>query len=429
MNAERDFELLLRISLRAALDGREGPHGRWSSAPAARRVHRTGALSRWNGRMLAVAAAVGLGLLGLLAVGSRIEQHPASRGCPTPADYTVAQARGSAEPTIEPFASMAPDATATTGLLKSGAVAALPDDQGRVGALLRLRDVAICSRLPDARPLSHGDAFVVGNIDLEVLHVGSVQGWIWGSSTPATYRGVTLGSAFLGRFLDNPLVNRRTSLAPPAGFRWSSLVVWEVPNDDGQVTIAYTGPDDSTPPFFSWLVRAGSTDIVPFPTRPSPGASATTGQLRPGDVATIRAANGLVTTMSIDDVDSVARYPGLAPSSAGNVFLEARLSERPDASGERGDFGRIEWRAVDGHGHELTILTDPATPEERLPGVLEPRIPERITSTPGGFSGGAWLIVEAPPTGSVQVQFRLNGEGPVLFTYELRPAAPTASGD
>jgi hypothetical protein len=84
---------------------------------------------------------------------------------------------------------------------------------------------------------------------------------------------------------------------------------------------------------------------------------------------------------------------------------------------------------VDGQGHELTILTDPATPEERLPRVLEPRLPERITSRPGGFPGGAWLIVDAPPTGSVQLQFRLNGEGPVLFTYELRPGAPTASGD
>jgi hypothetical protein len=379
--------------------------------------------------MLLVAAAIGLGLLGLIAVGSRLETRPASRGCPTLADYAAAEARGSAEPTIKPFASAKPDATPTTGLIQPGEIGVLTDDQGQAAALLRLRDVAICQRLPDARPLSHDDAFVVGNIDLEVLHVGAVRGWIWGSTTPATYRGVTLGGTSLSPFLDNPLLNHRTSFSPPAGFQWSSLVVWEVPDDDGQVTIGYTGEDESTPPLFSWLVRAGSTAMVPFPTRPVPGASATAGMLRPGDVATIRSSRGLVTTMSLDDVDSIARYPGLAPSVAGNVFLEARLLERPMLSGQRGDVGRIEWQAVDDHDRDLSILTEPEDPLQRLPGVLEPRIPNRVASRPGAFLGGVWLIVDAPRTGSVRLQFRLNGEGPVLFTYELRPAAATTSDD
>ena len=89
-----------------------------------------------------------------------------------------------------------------------------------------------------------------------------------------------------------------------------------------------------------------------------------------------------------------------------------RLTEDGDPVGDPG-FRPQEWRAVDGVGEPLDILD---VPSGLRTSVLNPLL------TDEDVPGGAWLAIDAPPDGEVVLEYRREGEGPVLFEVLLRPA-------
>ena len=123
----------------------------------------------------------------------------------------------------------------------------------------------------------------------------------------------------------------------------------------------------------------------------------------------------------IDGVASVPAYPGLTPSP-GHEFVEVRVAfPWPTDPGHdyRGD-GTREWRAVGSDGETLPFV--PASAAE-LGGIITPLMPDYVDR--GTLD---WLVIEAPALGPLTLEFRRHGEGPPLFTYDLRAAeAPEPS--
>jgi hypothetical protein len=213
-----------------------------------------------------------------------------------------------------------------------------------------------------------------------------------------------------------PGVDRRTS-GPglPSGFSNSSLVVFDVPATDLQVgafpkSLSFSQPDQVVPSGVGWILRPGRSGEFSVDD-PTPGGTPTTGELAPGDPATIKTPEGDL-IIGIDDVDQVSAYPGLEPSS-GSVFVEARLTMTDTGAGS--GTGVSHWRALDGDGRELRILpaTDPASPQPGVLGLLAP------TTLPDILFQG-WLVVEAPPSGLIRLELTRNDDPQPVLDYVIR---------
>ncbi len=117
---------------------------------------------RWPMRLLAIAAVLALAGGLALALGARRavpEEAAAIEGCPTLADYAAASAvplPSLGEAPGVTFPPVAPDASATTGLLRPGTWAVIADDKGPL-AQVRVRDVRECGRLPMSGPARSGE--------------------------------------------------------------------------------------------------------------------------------------------------------------------------------------------------------------------------------------------------------------------------------
>lgn len=138
--------------------------------------------------------------------------------------------------------------------------------------------------------------------------------------------------------------------------------------------------------------------------------SETTGELAPDTYATIKdPAGDLVLTLT--DVAQVPAYPGRRPSP-GNVFVEARIFA--PVSAQSGDVVGT-WRAVDGDGRELPILSnvDPTVFDRGVLQVLYP-------TTLGNGPSNGWLVVEAPRVGLVRLELTMTGQAQRLLSYVIR---------
>lgn len=420
MTTEPEFERRLTIDLQAELDRAVGPHRDWIGSPAAARVATGRGRIRWRGQVLAVAAVLVIAGGLAVALGSRPN---GSTGCPTLADYAAASAAPTASFGEAPgvsFPPVAPDASATTGLLRPGTWAVIADDKGPV-AQIRLRDVRDCGRLPDVRSGWVGGTLILATADIRVLRDDAALAWLGANDV----FDLGLGGTDLGRsritpnqsvssFFGIPGVDRRQFLAVGAGFSNSSTIVFDVPPTDLEVD-AYEaslrhGQDSPASLGVAWNLRSGRVGDLSSSPRPTPGATETTGELAPGSDATIKdPAGDLVVTLT--DVDQVTAYPGRTPSP-GNVFVEARIVawipvQHVDAVGT--------WRAVDGDGRELPILAN-ADPNVLDAGVLQVLSPTTLSKD----TWNGWLVVEAPGVGLVRLELTLTGEAQPRLSYVIR---------
>lgn len=147
-----------------------------------------------------------------------------------------------------------------------------------------------------------------------------------------------------------------------------------------------------------------------------PGATPTSGTARPGDQV-ILAADGGTMPVVVDGIAQVARYPGVAPGGAGNVFLEAMLRFGP-GSGTFG-FDRAEWVVVGPDGAALTPLgyPDPGEVPSGWPSFLGS--PDGTSNIPPDWPWIPAFVVKAPASGRVTLDYRPPG-GHALVTLVLR---------
>jgi hypothetical protein len=107
------------------------------------------------------------------------------------------------------------------------------------------------------------------------------------------------------------------------------------------------------------------------------------------------------------EIGEVAGYPGLLPAS-GNVFVEVQM--RVLSLDVRVMLPR-NLRAVGADGRELPILQDAYAADQR-PGVL-PLLQET-------GSDDAWIVIEAPASGPVRLEYRHHGNTDAMFWIQLR---------
>jgi hypothetical protein len=421
MIADPRFEMDLRTRLHLALDGAVGPHPVWAESPAAARVAAGRGGIRWPGRLLAVAAVIALA--GGVALAVALRPHEGIAGCPTLADYAAASAEPLAPVGAAPgvsFPPVAPDASSTTGLLQPGTWAVVADGKGPA-VKLRLRDVRECGRLPDYRSGWIGGSLVLATVDVRFLRVD--EEFVWLGPDRAFYvwlGGTDAGMPLLAPFNPDdhfgvPGVERRAlGAALVAGTSVTTDVVFDLPPSDLQAN-AYAAPfslrseDQSVALGFGWTLRPGRTGELTLP-RPTPGTSPSTGELAPGQYATIADPVGNH-VLIVADVDQVAGYPGRTPSP-GHVFVEAHLwmglFGNPIGSGES------TWHAFDGDGRELPIIAN-ADPTQPDAGVLQRLTPTTIRD---GEPWNGWFVVEAPPAGRIRLE--LTEDGRQVLSYVIR---------
>jgi hypothetical protein len=112
--------------------------------------------------------------------------------------------------------------------------------------------------------------------------------------------------------------------------------------------------------------------------------------------------------MQLRDVDEVVAYPGLLPAP-GHVFVEVLMEVRGTG---RALTSMRDWRAVDGEGLELQIIHDAYGADQRR-GMLPNLLREEETRN-------AWIVIEAPATGPVRLEFRHEDILDALFWVQLR---------
>jgi len=110
----------------------------------------------------------------------------------------------------------------------------------------------------------------------------------------------------------------------------------------------------------------------------------------------------------LSDIDTVAAYPGLVPAP-GHVFVEVQASVRALGGFQLTSRG---WHAVGPDGRALAIITNAYGANSR-PGVISPLLREE-----GG--GEAWIVVEAPASGPVRLEYREYGNSDPTFWIRLR---------
>ncbi len=388
---------------------------------------------RWSRWALILGVVVAGGALAALVSSGVARPHDASsERCPTLEDYAAASAAPTPALGTAPdvsFPPVAPEATPTTGMLKPGDWAVVADADGP-GVQIRVRDVRDCARLPDVRSRHPGGRFILATVDIRSLRPNAMISFLG----PGSWVGMGLAGQDLG---DPgrvgvpgggiPGVSQMSLLDAPDGFTDSSTMIFDVPATDAMVTADHPtfggealhplhAPimrNEDQKPIVTWLLRPGreTGGFAATPILPSPGASATTGDLTPGTVATVTAPDGDA-VLTLTDVDQVDRYPGREPSP-GHVFVEARFLMERSAL----ETGSVEnrWRVLDGDGHELMILA-PSSPDAVDDGVLRPLAPPTFVD---GFSED-WLVVEAPPTGLIRAELLRGGADDPVLSYVIR---------
>ena len=358
---------------------------------------------------------------------------PADAGCPTLEDYALASLQPSEEPAPPSFDPVAPAATPSTGLLQPGETGVVPAPDGSPGALVRVSNVRFCDRLPDVRPDLYPrgtnpfeSTLLLADVEILALRPGAIdQGFIPGSSTVvANYRGPN-GQLAPVLVFGMPGGNRTTSLQTGPGFEYRGTIAWEVPADEGLVTVDVRRADEPNPSpawahvtQFAYLAREGPTGLPAPDSVPTsdPAATPTTGIARLG-APVILGADGGTMPVVVDGIDEVPRYPGVAPAAAGGVFLEVRLLFGP--GGGTLAFDPAEWVIVGPSGAPLARLElqEPGTVPRGWPTFLRSLVSGSIP--PSRAWSPLYLVVEAPPAGRVTLEYRPAG-GPALVTWVLR---------
>jgi hypothetical protein len=416
------FEARFRDDLRAILDAREGPHPVWATSPAAARVAVVS--PRWSRRgptrLLAVAAVLALGGLGVLIAG-QMQPDPVGAGCPTLEDYAAASpVPGNTDPPVRhgfapdvSFPPVAPDAPATHGFLQPGSWAVLRDEKGPY-LQIRLRDVRDCGRLPTVRSELYDEGTIfVATVDQQALRADRQLTWTGPNdlflpgNPEAMYRGT-------GRVRGVPGTDHETLIGyPRVGYASSSTLVLDAPAT-GSATAVFNYLESGVPtvPTLGWILREGAPGPTPGPgSFPVPGASATTG-LTPADEAAtvILDEQGLAGTITVGRIDEVPGYPGYQPP-AGMVAIEAFVQSGfwpvgviPAIDNGTGSPTGTRWVATDTTGQTLANLGDD-------PGVMSgdrSGMPQ-FQMVPSEFPFG-WLVIEAPATGPIRLALLVDGE-------------------
>jgi hypothetical protein len=427
MTADTDFERRVRSELRSTLDRLDGPHRDWETSPASAVVatepERSSRSVPW--RLLAIAAVLVVGSVaaGILAKPD-IQQDAGVPGCPTLADYAAASAHPASIVGQAPgvtFPPVAPSASITTGLLQPGDWAVIANDAGP-GLQIRVRDVRECGRLPDVRSQYAGGSIILATVDSRALRDDTGMAWLGVIDLVEPVIGDVPVGWPISRvdLFGVPGVDIRTHLHMTASFANSSTLVMDVPATDKMITVDHPGVNTQTLPGLEWtglqsprvrwLIRDGvATGLPPREPMASPGATATTGEVPLGEDATVLTSNGPV-VMRLSDVDTVRAYPGLIPA-AGNVFVEVRIEERLVLE-SRASGGSIGWRAIGAGGRALKILQD-EDPSEGTSGVIRRLLPPTGTDV-------AWIVIEAPETGPIRLEYRQGGTADKMFWVRVR---------
>ena len=423
MSADIEFERRIRTELRSGLDRVTGPHPDWATSPAAAVVAtdpaRPSRSVPW--RLMAVAAVLLVGSVAAVILSRpNIKQEAGIPGCPTLADYAAASAQPSPPEGEAPgvsFPPVAPTATMTTGTLKPGDWAVIANAEGP-GLQLPVRDVRACGRLPDIRSENEGGSIYLATVDARVLRDNTGLDWLGVRGFVGLSIGEGPGAIVHG--FGVPGVDTQTRLTVPEGFSASSIVILDVPATDKRVTLEHPTENTHTLPGLTptapdwprarWVVRDGDPigDTFTRPVEPNPDATPTTGEVRAGnDVAMVTEAGaGLIRLTTIDEVPA---YPGLTPAP-GHVFVEVLVRVQ--------DLGRSlvslrGWRAVDAEGRELPIIHDEYGADQR-PGMLSNLIREVEESR------DAWIVIEAPATGPVRLEYHHEDIPDAMFWIQLR---------
>jgi hypothetical protein len=424
MSADIDFERRVRSELRSTLDHADGPHPDWATSPAAAIVAADPARSRrtlpW--RLLAVAAVLVVGSVAAVILASPEDQDDAGiPGCPTLADYAAASAQPSPVlgqvPEVS-FPPVAPTATMTTGLLQPGDWAVMTNADGP-GLQIRVRDVRACGRLPDLRSSNPGGSIYLATVDVRFVR-DTGMGWLGVQNLLEGAIGGRQGPTHVsGGLRGIPGVDSRTWANPWEGFAVSGTYILDVPATDEQIAVDHPTPNtDNLPgvevndldsPRARWVLREGAAggdgpSREPFAT---PGATPTTGQVEPGQDVTFRASGGMG-VLRLSDIDEVAAYPGLQPEP-GNVFVEVLMTTR-QLTGPFVD--SRDLHALDAEGRELPIVQDALDADRRV-GVLPNLLNEAGSDT-------AWIVIEAPATGPIRLEYRHEGNAGQTFWIQLR---------
>jgi hypothetical protein len=339
--------------------------------------------------------------------------------CPTLEDYAIASLQPSAEPARPSFDPVAPEATPSTGMLALGDTGILAAPDGSPGALVRVTNARFCDRLPDIRPDSPfgPSTLLLADVEIDARKAGTVEGLIPGTiPVAAAYAGAPVLQVLAWGM---PGFDSRTHLG--GEFTYRGTMVWDVPTGSGRVTVDVRPSDPEAQPAatFSFLVRDGSLG-PPWPgsslaPTSDPAAATTSGGARPGEQV-ILAADGGTMPVVVGGIDQVARYPGLLPAVAGDVFLEFNV----DFGRGSGTFGfePDEWVVVGPDGALLGPLQRP-NPNEYPHGWPLVDTLDTYKLDPGIRQPSLWMIVEAPPSGRVTLEYR-PASGPALVTWVLR---------
>jgi hypothetical protein len=348
------------------------------------------------------------------------DQEAGVAGCPTLADYAAASAQPSPPDGKAPgvtFPPVAPTATMTTGMVQPGEWAVIANEDGP-GLQMRVRDVRDCGRLPDMRSYRDEGSIYLATVDARVLRDDT--GLTWFGVRGIVELSIGEGPEALAHGFGVPGVDTRNRLKVPAGFEASSTVILDLPVSDKLVTLNHPGENTQTLPGLTptapdyprvrWVLQDGDPTgyVRDRFVEPKPDATPTIGEVEPGqDVAMFTEAGaGLI---QLTHIDEVTAYPGLAPAP-GNVFVEVLVTVK--------DLGKSlvslrGWRAVDGEGYELPIIHDEYGAEQRQ-GMLSNLIREVEESR------DAWIIIEAPATGPVRLEYAHEDILGAKFWIQLR---------
>ena len=369
-------------------------------------------------RLLAVAALLALGGLGLVIAG-RLQPDPVGAGCPTLEDYAAASpVPGNTDPPVRhgfapdvSFPPVAPDAPATHGFLQPGAWAVLRDEEGPY-LQVRLRDVRDCRRLPTVRSELYDEGTIfVATVDLQALRADRQLTWTGPNdlflpgNPEAMFRGT-------GRVRGVPGTDHETLIGyPRVGYASSSTLVLDALRP-GRPRPSSTTSSPACRPCRPW---GGSCAREHPGRRPVAGrsryraSSATTGLTAPGEAATvILDEQGLAGTVTVGRIDEVPAYPGYQPP-AGMVAIEAfaqsgfwPVGVDPAIDDSVGSPTDTRWVATDATGRTLANLGDDPRVDER-PGGLP-----QFQMVPSDFPFG-WLVIEAPASGPIRLALLVDG--------------------
>jgi hypothetical protein len=307
-----------------------------------------------------------------------------------------------------------PGATPSTGVLQPGEVAVLGDADGP-GARLRISDVRICDRYPTVRPSWAGMRFVVVRMELLVDRSRFFSYWAAGSDVLWLRREDDAFPMNRSELLFGvPGVTRKSRLNVPAGFEAVTDLVYAVAGGEATrlfLDYRHAGEDDPGAPVAVSCdlgVLRGSPVGEPLgPSIAVPDGPATTGRIAADEVAIVDQA-GIHFGVRAGRVDEVEGYPGLDPTRG--RFVEVQVGYGAESGGDIPGAGPTEWRAVTGTGEELEIrhLRDSGLEADILVPHLAPE------------SGLGWMLIDAPPEGAVILEYRRDGDGPVLFEVLVR---------